>query len=413
MSDRDEFSDDFAYDDFSHRDEFEISNEFSEDDEYSDSPGSVGEPPGRGIGGRMRAATKRISGRRKKVGGTGVGLSDFDESEGDATRVSSRGWLVGGAAVVLIGLALFGFGFSMGWTVANRQEPTYSGPEVIEVPMPVYDSDSQTTMPDVRGLMQVEAQTALADAGIPAAVVTASTKPAAGEPGIVVEQVPAFGAENPAAVQLLVSSPAVVPEVVGRPEREATNDLVALGTRVDRFLRFVPGTAPGAVVEVQPAVGSPLGDSVMLVVAEAASSAFLSDLQRLSGNCSSSASAVDGEGYPNSLVCAAGTKPQLTEWLVDRAAIELVGTLGVPDSGSADSAVRIRIVVDGNEVGTASASYGQPFEFRVPVANALRLGIEVQAVNMPERTSTSWSAVLADARLEGSSADIAELQSRS
>jgi hypothetical protein len=151
----------------------------------------------------------------------------------------------------------------------------------------------------------------------------------------------------------------------------------------------------------------------MLVVSESPSSVYLSDLQRISGGCSSSSASVDGEEYQNALLCSAGVKPQLTEWLIDRAATEFLGTLGVPDNGPADAAVRIRIIADGNEVGAATAIYGQPSEFRVPVANVLRLGIEVQAVNMPVRGSSSWSAVLGEARLEGSSAGIADLESRS
>jgi hypothetical protein len=315
--------------------------------------------------------------------------------------------------VGLVTASLVGLGFGLGWTVAMRQTPPVIETRTVEVPVPQYASGDAVSMPDVRGLAQPEAQAVLADAGISASVVTVATQEFAGSAGIVVSQTPVFGTENPPTVELLVSAPAVVPAVVGQPEREATDTLMALGTRVDRASRYVAGTAPGLVVEVAPVAGTPLGEAVAVTVSEAPSSVYLSQLRRLTGGCSSALEALNGREFAKSVQCSATTKPQLSEWLINRAGDELAGTLGVPDDGPADAAVRIRILADGVEVGAFSASYGKPTDFAVPVTGALRLGVEVTAVNMPERNSSSWYAVLGDARLLGSSTAIDALTDES
>lgn len=315
--------------------------------------------------------------------------------------------------VALVASSLVGFGFGLGWTVATRQTKPVTETVTVEVPVPDYDSDGAVQMPDVRGLAQAEAQAVIADAGIPATQVAVTSKPAAGVAGIVVDQTPLFGTENPSAIQLLVSAPAVVPELVGQAEREATETLLALGARVERATRYVPGTAPGVVVEVQPAAGAPLGESVTLTISEPASSVYLTQVERIAGSCSSAQESLNGKDFPESMKCAAGAKPQLSEWLLDRAGTDLIATLGVPDSGASDAAVRVRVLADGNEVGSFTAAYGQATDIKVPVAGALRLGIEVTAVNMPERTSASWYAVLGDARVEGSAAALEQLTERS
>lgn len=313
--------------------------------------------------------------------------------------------LASGLAVI----AIIGFGFLAGWSVASRQSAPYSGPEIVEVPIPKYDPDAPASMPDVRGLPQSDAQAVLADAGIPASVVKLATREAAGAVGIVIDQTPAFGTENPAIVDLVVSSQAVVPNIVGKSEAEATNILVALGTRVDPSRRYKAGTAPGLVVEVNPVAGSPLGEAVAMVVSEEAGSIYLNQISRITGGCSSDQVRIDGRDYPESLACSAAAKPQLSEWLLNRAADELSGTLGVPDDGPADAAVRVRVLADGAEVGTFTSTYGTGTPFTVPMAGVLRLGIEVTAVNMPERSSSSWQASLGDARLSGSTAPLETL----
>lgn len=325
-------------------------------------------------------------------------------------RLSTNGRALAAGAVICGALSIFSGGLTLGWMLAGWREVEVTGPQIIEVPIPQYDPETQVSMPDVRGLAQAEAEAVLADVGIPASTVKLSSREAAGTPGIVVEQLPQFGAKNPGTVELLVSAPATVPESVGKSEQEAADALIALGTRVDTTARYVPGTEPGRVVEVSPAAGEPLGESVTLVISEPASSVFLGQLDTIRSRCSGGRVPLNGVDYQNSVSCTAYPRPELAEWLLDRAATELVGTLGVPDDGPADAVVSIRLLADGAEVGAYSASYGAPVPFRVPVAGALRLGIEVTAVNQPQRTSGSWVAVLGDARVEGSSAALASLR---
>lgn len=313
------------------------------------------------------------------------------------------------AAACVLALALLGVGFTAGWWVSGQQESNYSGPALVEVPVPQYAADSRVSMPDVRGLTQVEAQGILADAGIPSSAVAVATQEWAGTPGVIIEQSPAFGTLNPAEVKLTTSAPAAVPNVIGQPEAQAGSILAGLGTRVESARRYVAGTGAGVVVEVVPPAGSPLGESVTMVVSEAPVSIYLSQVQRIEGSCSADEVAINGTTYPDSVSCAASDKPALSEWLVNRAVDEFSGTLGVPDDGPADAQVSVRIIADGQEVASIASSYGKPMPFKVPLTGVLRLGVEVTAVNMPTTTRQSWSAALGDAKLAGSSSAIGAL----
>jgi serine/threonine-protein kinase len=150
----------------------------------------------------------------------------------------------------------------------------------------------QSTVPDLAGLTQAEAQTALADAGLLLDAVTleqSSTVPS----GQVIRQDPAAAAKvaKGSAVSIVVSSgspspsptpsptptptptPATVsiPYVMGMDSSSATDELTTAGLGVVVVTQKISsGDPPGTVVKMLPSAGKvvPIGSTVTLVIAK-------------------------------------------------------------------------------------------------------------------------------------------------
>jgi hypothetical protein len=313
-----------------------------------------------------------------------------------------RGRLVA-VAIVLLVPALLGGGFLLGWRAqAESLAKTPSvEPTVVEVPVPQYAEGDEVSMPDLRGMAQQDALEVLGDVGIDAGVVTTSERPAAGTPGVVIEQTPAFGTANPATVQLVLSAPATVPDVVGRSLGDVTNDLALLGAQVEVQSTYVPDATAGTVVSSTPASGATLPDLVTVQVAEAASSVYLATLDDVEGGCSTGSAQVNGVTYDSSLSCSGGTEGSSTSWLIDRVADRLEATVGVPDTGDPTTTMRVDVSADGTPVGGVDAVYGSPATLSVPVTGALRLTVTVRLTSAGQDSWSTAYAVLGDARLTG------------
>jgi beta-lactam-binding protein with PASTA domain len=132
------------------------------------------------------------------------------------------------------------------------------------------------TVPDVVGLTQVSATTAITGAGLIVGTVTqqpSSTVPA----GSVIAQNPLGGQQVPpgSAVNLVVSSgvPVIVPTFVGATQADAIDAIIAAGFRVGSITFQQSTTVPAGIVIAQnPAAGQqiPAGSAVDLVVSSGA-----------------------------------------------------------------------------------------------------------------------------------------------
>lgn len=317
--------------------------------------------------------------------------------------------LWGSFAGLLFAVGLLGVGIAIGWHLMGNKDLPTAEASVIEVPIPEYGADSQSSMPDVRGLDEDAARSALADAGIPVSVLAIRNRGAAGQPGLVIEQQPAFGTKNPAKVELVVSKRAVVPNVVGMDDSDAYSSLRALGARVESIPKYVPGTDPGIAVKVSPKPGSDLGDSVKVYVSEAAASTYLASVPTVEGACRTGAAQLNGQTYQDSVLCSVAAGPASVVWVVGRKADRLTAMLGVPDDGPDGVKVTATVYADGRPVAKALASYGKPTELKADLAGALRIEVRLSISDSVGGESGSITTVLGDARLFGSTAAIGEL----
>lgn len=111
--------------------------------------------------------------------------------------------------VICLVFAGVGLASVAGWAAANKlvvAERELPKTEIKVISLPDYSQDVSARMPDVRGLTENDARQALVDAGIPAEFVSLTERDAAGKAGLIIQQTPVFGALNPNAVTLIVST---------------------------------------------------------------------------------------------------------------------------------------------------------------------------------------------------------------
>lgn len=287
-------------------------------------------------------------------------------------RPRSRLWW---AALATGSLALLLIGAWLGHRLWPR--------EVIEMPAMPRSSPSVTAqagvMPDVVGLKETFARRAVVDAGV-TATVTSSTRPAAGPPGVVVDQSPAPGGPVSSAVTLSISAPASVLPIVGTSAADARAKLEALGALVTTNRVVQPGATPGSVVAVRPAVGRPLPATVDLDVADQGDSLPLGEVDSLaSTQCSTDTDVHVGSAiFTNAFVCRnqdAGNPPLLEYDLAARTqALSMM--VGLDNAGLSGPA-RVLVTGDGKPLWRGALSFGKSVRVIVPTRGVIRLRISV------------------------------------
>jgi len=280
------------------------------------------------------------------------------------------------------GLTLLGLGAVGGYLVRDRTamptevfvETTISRPFVIQEA-----SGARGVMPNVVGLSEDQARRALASAGLNQDVVDVKGIPWAGRDGVVVGQSPEPGEVGAVSATLLVSQAAVVPEVAGLTVEDARQLIGDLGARVEIVQEFEAGTPEGTVLRVTPQVGEPLDESVELVVADAASSISVFDLNALSSNCSTSTAQISGTVAGMAWVCDPDrTEVLATEYLLNRRVASFSATVGHDDRGDSDGIVSFRVYVDGELRTSREIAYGRSELIEADVSGGLRLRLEVE-----------------------------------
>ena len=219
-------------------------------------------------------------------------------------------------------------------------------------------------VPSVLRLGVAEARQALSDADLDPGRVRAEPTAFAGEAGLVVGQDPPPGEKaRRGPIVLRVSTRAAMPGLVGQSFDAARKRLTTLGATVSTTRRYAAGTKEDQVLRTRPAAGALLAEDVALVLAEAASSVFLTDL-------------------------------------------ELRAEVGLADDSDAGARVRFEIVADERVVAAVTAGIGRPRPLRATVTGALRVSLRAQRLD--EGTEEA-QAVFADPQLRGGRAAIDEL----
>jgi PASTA domain len=315
-------------------------------------------------------------------------------------------WVPVAAIALVAALGLFGGGFATGWITSNNVV-TSATREHVSVPTSapsIAGYDASVYMPDVRGLSPDDAQQVLADAGIDVATVTVTKRPAAGPSGIVIAQVPAFGAPSPATVSLMVSAPATVPTAVGQGAADVIKKLTDLGAQVQRVDVFVPDATVGMVTAISPAAGAALPAVVTLTVTAAPAVVNLATLS-ISGDCDETGSAtMGGKTWTKAVSCDSSSSGDSATWSVNNVAGEVTGTVGISDSESSGSSATVQILGDGRVLGSYNLTSGTPVEFTLKTP-----GVTTLTVVCSSPSGTSPAIIVGDFSALGSSAGIKTL----
>lgn len=393
---------------------------------------SLGDPAGEGIpaldGGRhvpppRDESTDGSTDSDAEAGLDSAGVAvgeDPDEVVDDQSSSAASGrrrlWVRTSAVAALYSAALIGFGVVIGWTAVGRTSPAPPTTEVVEVPI-VSAQSSEVTMPDLRGIAEQNARTALIDAGIMADRVTVDSRPAAGAAGIVIEQDPSYGSPDPATATLTVSTPAAVPALAGQPEAEATAELLALGARVEVQRQYDPDVGPGDVIGTRPKAGKPIDDAITLTVAEAPGSVYLTQLDPVddSDSCYATEAILSGRAYDNALECDADTETREYVWLLGDKADQFVAVIGVADDGEQSARSTVRVLVDGKPKASGTVSYTKPLPVDIGVTGGTQLQVRLTNPDRSDDDSGFFSSskdvpvIIGDGRLIGSSTKITKL----
>jgi hypothetical protein len=312
---------------------------------------------------------------------------------------------IGSIAIVAV-IGLFGAGFGTGWVTSNNiatAGPENTAPTPTTAPN-IPGFSASVLMPDVRGLTPDDAKQVLADAGIDIATVTAKSRPSAGLSGLIVAQVPAFGAGNPSTVSLVVSTPAIVPSVIGQSATDAITSLSALGAQIQRVSVFVPGATIGKVTAINPAPGLPLPEIVTLSVTAVPASLNLATLH-ISGECGASNTAtMNGKDWSNAVTCSSSSSGASAFWAVGKSVDQITGTLGIADRENSSASATVQIMGDGIALGTYNLVRGTPATFTLATT-----GVATLTVRMVSTNTNPPNVVIGDFTALSSSAALATL----
>ncbi|MGO1412138.1 MAG: PASTA domain-containing protein [Microbacterium sp.] len=280
----------------------------------------------------------------------------------------------------------------IGWSIGVRTTASGQGylpGDTETIALPQGGAANGAEMPDVRGLSEDDATQVIADAGISVSKISVSARPAAGAPGRVIEQVPAFGAVAPTIVAIVVAEPAEVPEdLIGMDAGAALMELQSLGARVRIERRYVAGVDAGVVASSDSKPGEPLPEAVTLVVGDTAVTRALSELDSPGSSGSGSEDYLfGGITYDTAVDLSAGWNDS-TEyaWSLDGEAETIEGMIAaeeIPDRDEDDPAYGTHIVVRGD--GEAIADYDirttDPVDFSWDVSGVETLTVVLEGID--------------------------------
>lgn len=320
-----------------------------------------------------------------------------------------RGWPFVVVVVVFV-VAVFGAGTATGWYLSDRYSPRSAPDIVVTIPDGVGSSVEGVTMPDLRGLDTTTARQVLADVGLGGVEVREHERPWVGAEGRVVAQEPAGGQPVPPQIDLYISAPAVIPDVVDTDVTEAVQALQMLGAEVAVRRVYREGVPADRVLAVSPAPGEPITTRVELTASAPPSTLDLTQLRPVGSDCSRASDlVVNGTRYATGLTCRASRDVTRAVYLLGGHTAKLTATIGQPDTAEPGHRVQIEIVTDGTVVLSESLGYGEAKQVTVPTEGVLRL--ELRARLDPASTgNVRATAVFAGVQLVGGGAELLTLK---
>lgn len=243
--------------------------------------------------------------------------------------------------------------------------------------------------PDVVGLTATAAKAALMEVGIDD--VRVEEEEYLGNPGQVLDQIPAPGSRVTGTFNLVVSGPMPpVPDFINRPLREARDWFEARGVEVRIETKLTSEVPPDTVLGTTPPPGGDVVEDALIQVSERPFVKSLTELNVVEDECRMRTGdiSVDGDVRPRSLYWTGTyyTASCFVEVDLSRDWSSFRGMVGLGDSSESGSSARFEILVDGEPaIEPIVLGIGETEGFDVDVTGALRVRIITTNLTMRER----------------------------
>mgnify|MGYP000966836257 CR=1 FL=1 len=324
------------------------------------------------------------------------------DDDGAATAASPGGWRgrLGKLALILLAAGVVVAGVAFGWLLRGWVPSGGVGETTVVVKRPVIVEPSAVStgsLPNVLGLGLDEARQAYADAGVEATWIVPKRVPYVAEEGSVVKQEPAAASPIPKKkrdLNLLIATPATMPNLVGVGADDARAKLAEIGVGVTTVVRYESSVDPGQVARTRPAPGEPATPRATIVVSEAPSSVNLADLQATDAGCS--------QDDPVTLQCDVSQGSVENVYDINDRVSAFTGTIALGADAPAGAAVEFRVLSDDKVLETFPVS-DTPRDVRVSIPGGKRLTLQFRRT---DSGTDSVSATITDGQLRGARSGI-------
>jgi hypothetical protein len=287
-----------------------------------------------------------------------------------------------------------------------------AGPAGVAPRTSLAPQDDVVDLPDVRGSKRDEALAVLTEAGLAGDVVKVKEVAWVAPAGQVVEQSPAPGTDNPESVELSISKKATAPKLAGAKEDAAVTSLEALGATAEISREYRVGTEPGIVLAQEPAEGAELTESVKVTISEAGVPVSLDKLETAgsSSGCGSGTVTVNSIDREAAMTCtvAPGGEADTNEYVLAGQHGQFRATLVVSSDSQLGQQARVTVRTEAGEIAGQSVGVGSEVPIQGDVTGAQRLYISIAPASADSGLSSDGVQVgLVDAQVL-TSPDVAE-----
>ena len=267
-------------------------------------------------------------------------------------------------------------------------------------------------LPDVRGSDRDEALAILTEAGLSGDAVKVKEVAWVPPAGQVVEQSPAPGTDNPESVELSISKKATAPKLVRAKEDAAVTTLETLGATAEISREYRAGTEPGIVLAQEPAEGAELTESVKVTISEAGVPVPLDKLETAGSSygCGSGTVTVNSIDRDAALTCTVspGDEAETNEYVLAGQHGQFRATLLVSSDSQLGQQARVTVRTEAGEIASQSVGVGSEVPIEGDITGAQRLYIAIAPTSADSSLSTDGVQVgLVDAEVL-TSPDVAE-----
>lgn len=307
---------------------------------------------------------------------------------------------LGRLSLALLAAGVVVAGAAFGWLLRGWVPSGGVGERTVVVKRPIVVEDSPVStgsLPNVLGLGVDEARQAYADAGVEASWIVPRDVPYVAAKGSVVKQIPAPASPIPKTrrdLELLIATPATMPDLVGLTADEARAKLADIGVGVTTVVRYDASVDPGEVARTRPKAGEPAEPRATIVISEAPSSVNLADLEPVDAGCDSS--------DPGTLRCDLAQGDTENVYEINDRVSTFTGTVAL-DAGTVDkAAAEFRVLSDSKVLGTFPVS-STPRDVRVGIDGGKRLSLQFRRT---DNGTDSVTGTITDGQLRGARSGI-------